>query len=120
MRATKQHHNPRARLGRLEEYQMKTFEKLTLLSSHDLNNHVFSIIANEEANEVMDEDESQALRLLRVARQLRLTEYALVHDGVPAPSLDKLRALANLQDDTEDEFKAFHAIRDEIGRMAAA
>jgi hypothetical protein len=97
---------------------MQTFEKLTLLSSQDLDNHALSLAASEAAIEAGDETE--AFRLLRVARQLRWSEQALVHDGVPAPSLDKLNTLANLEDTEEDEFKAHYAVLGEIERMAEA
>jgi len=96
---------------------MQTFERITLLSPHDLDAYALSLAASEVA---MDADnDAESITLILMAKKLRRLEQAQAHEGESSALLDELQLLANLQDDWEDEFKAFQAIREAISNYAA-
>jgi hypothetical protein len=98
---------------------MTIFEATTMLSPDDLDNHAFSIAANEQMLEVNDPAEKHQFTCL--ASDLRSMECVHVHDGAPLdPVLQKLRALALLEDEEEGELKALYAVRTELRCLAAA
>jgi hypothetical protein len=97
----------------------QSFENLALLNASDLHQYAVSIAATEHA--LCTDDLDKAARRFLVAHQLRRVEEATAQDGTAAaPALERLRQVAEVQDDEPGQFLAHYALKAEFDRMAAA